>query len=259
MKRWLWWLILAAIPCAWPADLDHSAWDALLKRYMNNQHLLDYTSWKATGLVELDAYLARAAAPWPADLSQQARKAALINTYNSLTVRWILTNYPIASIWRTHHPFTDARHRMDGRTVSLDAIETELRNMGDPRIHSALVCAARSCPPLRREAYIGEKVEEQLDANVREWLSMPDRNEFIPEKKKATVSMIFDWYKADFEKGGGSVEAFLAKHSPAAQFLLEKKAAIKYQPYHWGLNDSSGLGSDYSSVQFYWDYIRNKG
>jgi len=59
--------------------------------------------------------------------------------------------------------------------------------MGDPRIHSALVCAARSCPPLRRDAYTREKVEEQLDANVREWLSMPDRNEFIPEKKKATA------------------------------------------------------------------------
>lgn len=250
MKRLM---LLAAVSCAWPTEMDHSAWDALLKRYVNAQYLVDYSAWKSGGLPELDSYLARIAAPWPNDLSGEARKATLIDAYNALTVRWILKNYPVASIWRTHHPFTEVRHQLNGAAISLDAIEGELRNMGDPRIHAALVCAARSCPPLRREAYTAERLDRQLDANVRDWLSMPDRNQFISEKHKAEVSMIFKWYKADFEKNGGSVEAFLAKYVP-----LPKGVTLKYKPYHWGLNDASALGSDYSHAKFYWDYLRNK-
>jgi hypothetical protein len=247
-------LILTAL-CAQAADIDHSAWDAMLKRYVNQQHLVDYAAWKTGALVDLDNYIARLAAPWPQDISPAARKAALLNAYNALTIRWIISNYPVASIWRTQHPFTEARHHIDNRAVSLDAIETELRNMADPRIHAALVCAARSCPPLRREAYTADKLDAQLDANVTEWLAMPDRNQFVPGKKSASVSMIFKWYKADFEKNGGSVEAFLAKYAPVP---LTNKTALKYEPYHWGLNDASDLGKDYSATKFYWDALRNK-
>jgi Protein of unknown function, DUF547 len=257
MKRVLLWITLTAVS-ARAADIDHSPWDALLKRYVDQQHLVDYATWKRAGLVDLDHYLAGLAAPWPQDLSPAARKAALLNAYNCLTIRWIITNYPVASVWRTRHPFTEVRHRIDNRAVSLDAIETELRNMGDPRIHAALVCAARSCPPLRREAYAGDKLDPQLDANVSEWLAMRDRNQFIPGKNRASVSMIFKWYKGDFEKNGGSVEGFLAKYAPSAHFLLARKATLKYAPYHWGLNDTSDLGRDYSSSKFYWDYLRNK-
>ncbi len=236
MKRVLLYIALTALSaCA--ADIDHSSWDVLLKRYVNEQHLVDYAGWKRAGVVELNEYLARLAAPWPKDISPAARKTALLNAYNSLTVRWIITNYP---------------------AVSLDAIETELRNMGDPRIHAALVCAARSCPPLRRESYAADRLDAQLDANVSEWLAMRDRNQFVPEKNRASVSMIFKWYKADFEKNGGSVEAFLTKHTPSAQFLLSGKATLKYEPYHWGLNDTSDLGRDYSSTKMYWDALRNK-
>lgn len=84
------------------------------------------------------------------------RKAALINAYNPFTVNWVVQNYPVKSIWRTSRPFGEVRHVLDGGKVSLDQIETELRNMGDPRIHGVLVCAALSCPPLRREAYVPE-------------------------------------------------------------------------------------------------------
>jgi hypothetical protein len=81
---------------------------------------------ETAGLVDLDHYLAGLAAPWPQDLSPAARKAALLNAYNCLTIRCIITNYPVASVWRTRHPFTEVRHRIDNRAVSLDAIETEL-------------------------------------------------------------------------------------------------------------------------------------
>jgi len=246
--------VLAGVPDAAGAP-DPAAWDALLKEFVTAESRVDYARLKQQGLARLDAYLATVAAPWPHDLSPAARKAALLNAYNALTVRWIVAHYPVASIWRTSHPFTAARHRVDGRSVSLDAIETELRQLGDPRIHAALVCASRSCPPLRREAYTADRLDRQLDENARAWLGDPALNEFDPAARSASVSRIFDWYGKDF----GSVTAFLLRYAPPgkAEFLRSSGARITYKPYRWGLNDTSDLGRDYSEAQFLLDRAKN--
>ncbi len=226
---------------------DNGDWAAILQRYVNQDHRVDYAALRANR-EPLDRYARQLAGPWP-PLSPDARKAALINAYNALTVRWIVDNYPVRSIWRTKKPFTEARHTIDRKAVSLDDIEGELRKM-DPRVHAALVCAARSCPPLRREPYRDDSVDRQLDDNFREWLRMPDRNRFDQAKGIAAISKIFDWYKADFERLGG-VRAVLAKYSPAFQPSMK----LEYQRYNWGLNDTSQLGGDYSDWEFYRDKL----
>lgn len=220
---------------------------------------MDYRALKTRGAGDLTKYLEQVAVPWPKDLARNERKAALINAYNALTVNWIVERYPVPSIWRTSHPFTEVRHRMDGHMVSLDQIETELRNMGDPRVHGVLVCASLSCPPLRREAYIADQLDAQLDDNVRVWLADSSLNRFNPAARKAEISMIFDWYKGDFKKAG-TVAAFLSRFAPAGQagFLREAGLTISYQPYRWGLNDTSGIGEGYSHTNFLGDYMRNK-
>jgi uncharacterized protein DUF547 len=78
--------------------------------------------------------------------------------------------------------------------------------MADPRIHAALVCAARSCPPLRREAYVADRLGGQLDNNVREWLAKPSLNHFGPSQGKAEISPIFKWYRMDFDAYLGGIE-----------------------------------------------------
>ncbi len=238
--------------------MNHAKWDALLKQYVNGQSRVDYRRWKNDGLDSLNSYLQQLAEPWPNGLSAQERKAALINAYNALTIRWILQNYPVRSIWSTKDPFTAKRHLVDGHQLSLDEIESQLRNMGDPRIHAALVCAARSCPPLRREAYTGDQVEKQLDDNARAWLANRDLNEFLPDRHVARISKIFSWYKKDFEQSGRGVEKFLASYAPAndAGYLDEGHVKIEYKPYHWGLNDTSRLGEEYSQMNVVWDRIR---
>jgi len=194
--------------------IDHSSWDALLKKYVSVEHRVDYGRWKANGLPALDAYLETLAKPWPSEMAAGERKAASINAYNALTVRWMLGNYPVKSIWKTKKPFVTRRHQVDGKTVSLDDVENGLRSLGDPRVHAVLVCAARSCPPLRHEAYLATKLDEQMDDNTRAWLSNPDLNKFDPAKRTAEVSPIFEWFKADFEKNGGTVAQFLARYAP---------------------------------------------
>ena len=240
--------------------LDHSAWGRLLAQFENEQARVDYGSLKSKGTFDLKSYLRQIAEPWPKPLTSNERKAALINAYNALTVDWIVRNYPVESIWRTSHPFTEARHVVDGRKVSLEQIEGELRNMGDPRIHAALVCASISCPPLRREAYLPAELDRQLDENTRAWLGNSALNRFDAAGRKAEVSMIFDWYRSDFEKNGSSVPLFLARFAPASQggFLSQPGVKLAYQDYNWGLNDTSNIGVKYSKAKFYRDFLRNK-
>lgn len=69
------------------------------------------------------------------------------------------------------------------------------------------------------------------------------------------MSAIFKWYKGDFD-----VNKFLAKYAPEGKglFLLEPGATVKFNEYHWGLNDSSGLGADYTKGTFLLNYLKNK-
>jgi hypothetical protein len=237
------------------AALDHSVWDGLLSKYVTEQSRVDYSRWKQEDIPALDRYLAQLAAPWPKPMPPGEEKAALLNAYNALTIRWILAHYPTPSIWKTKKPFSEARHTLNGAKVSLEMIETKLRQMGDPRIHAALVCAARGCPPLRREAYRGDRIDAQLEANTRQWLANRDWNRFQPETRTAEVSMIFKWYAKDFQDNG--VEGFLAKYAPGGRGTLEG-VKMTYRKYHWGLNDSGKLGEDYGGPGFYIDYLRNR-
>ncbi len=241
---------------AQPGGPDAALWDSLVKRYVNEEARVDYGRWKREGLAELDAFLSQVAAPWPAGMEASARKAALITTYNALTVRWVLTHYPVQSIMKTPNPFRAARQTVDGRRLSLDDVESQLRKMGDPRVHSVLVCAARSCPPLRREAYTAEQLEAQLDDNTRVWLANAKLNEFTPERNAASVSSIFKWYKGDFGSEQ-QLRAFLARYSPEGrgEFLLQPKAKLTFKDYDWGLNDASSVGKGYTQLRLYWDVV----
>jgi hypothetical protein len=251
---------LLCLPLAGAAELlSHAAWDALLRQYVNDAHRVDYARWKADGTEALDAYLKGLAKPFPAGTTAAQRQAALTNAYNALTIRWVLTHFPVQSIWKTKQPFTGRRHTVDGKTVSLDDVETELRNTMGERTHAVLVCAARSCPPLRREAYTAERLDDQLDDNTRAWLARPALNEFLPAQNRAEVSKIFDWYKGDFEKNGRSLAGFLAQYAPAGRgdFLRSGKSPrITFKDYDWGLNDAGTVGANYRGFSL--DYLRNK-
>ncbi len=252
---WIRWVLtlVASSPAA-AQSLDHRAWDAILKAHTTTGARVDYGALKQDPAA-LDGYLKQVAARWPAGLAKAERKAALLNTYNALTIRWIVTHYPVRSIWKTPQPFTGVRHTVDGKRVSLDGIETELRALGDPRVHSAVVCASLGCPPIRREAWVAERLDAQLDDQVKTWLSSVEYNRFEPARKAAHVSMIFQWYADDFKPAG--VRAFLSRYVPGTEFLKSGEAKIDYLSYPWGLNDTASSGADYSENEFAADQRKN--
>jgi hypothetical protein len=266
--------VLAAVHCAGDpekeavrrvsvtAGLDHSEWARLLAKYVDERGLVDYARWKATpaDLTALQTYLARIAAPPQPAAAGNDLAASLINAYNAATIGWVLENFPIESIRSTDGPFRKRRHRVGGEAVSLDDIEHgTLRPLIGYRVHAALVCAARSCPPLRREAYEAARLEKQLDAAMRTWLARGDLNRVRPVENRIRVSPIFRWFAEDFEKAGG-VRAVLRKYTTpeVARRLADPRLEIRYLRYDWGLNDREGRGARYGRVRLFWDDLRNR-
>ena len=243
------------------AGLDHSVWTRLLEKY-TDRGLVDYAAWKRSpeDLRALSSYLARIALPATPPARDGDLEASLVNAYNAATVDWILRNYPTQSIQSLPGSFTSRRLRMGGQAVSLDDIEHgTLRPLLGFRVHAALSCASRSCPPLARHAYTPETLDRDLDRRMRLWLGRPDMNRFDPASKKALISQIFRWYAADFEKVGG-VRRVLARYAPDPYipFLTAGDFTIEYLPYDWGLNDQGAEGRGYGAFHLLWDKLRHR-
>jgi hypothetical protein len=108
----------------------------------------------------------------------------------------------------------------------------------DPRVHFALVCGARSCPPIG--FYEADQIEFQLELAASSFINSP-QVKILPKERAIFISMIFKWYKVDF---GGSDQALLETLSNYLDeggkktFFRENmdRIRIRYQPYDWNLN-----------------------
>jgi hypothetical protein len=149
-----------------PLDqIDHSVWDGLLKKYVDDKGLVNYKAWKANAgdAQALDQYLAHLSQSNDNGTKEQ-QLAFWINTYNAVTVKGILREYPTTSI-RNHtakilgyNIWKNLKLIVGGKSVSLHEMEHQvLRKMGEPRIHFAIVCASIGCPRLLNEAYVAER------------------------------------------------------------------------------------------------------
>mgnify|MGYP001585357909 CR=1 FL=1 len=112
----------------------------------------------------------------------------------------------------------------------------------EPRLHFALVCAAKGCPTLRSEAYVGPRLDSQFDDQAKQFLAMPDKNRVEAAERVGYLSPIFKWYGGDFEKKSGSVLAALKPYWPekSAAALAKGGFKIRYTDYDWSLNEESG-------------------
>jgi hypothetical protein len=131
-----------------------------------------------------------------------------------------------------------------GKTITLDDVEHGLirPQYHEPRVHFALVCAAKGCPPLRSQSYVGSRLDEQLDDQAKMFLTNGGKNRV--KDHTIYLSPIFKWYGDDFTKKYGSVLNFVRLYFPEseAKFLQSATTAqgefqIKYTDYDWSLND----------------------
>lgn len=228
--------------------VDHSTWDRLLKKYVNDEGMVDYQAWKnsTADLAALKKYLATLSrADAGARASKAGKLAFWINAYNALTVHGILEVYPTTSI-RNHtavafgyNIWKDLLLPVGQEKYSLNDIEHKiLRKLSEPRIHFAIVCASIGCPRLRNEAYTPAAVDAQLADNTRDFFSRKRNLRVDPQRRVIYVSSILDWFSEDFGATPQDGLAGLANYMPesAARFVRQKRFAIRYLEYNWNLN-----------------------
>ena len=176
--------------------------------------LVDYQALKENGKLEA-AYQQLLNFPVKNLSNQEEELAFYINTYNILALKMVLDHWPLDSIKDVGSLLSPVWGKpagsINGKTVSLDDIENKiLRQMGEPRIHFAIVCASVSCPDLRTTPYTASKLNTQLDEQVQQFLGNADKGLRIGDKN-IQISNIFDWFGKDFKPAGG-VEAFIHRY-----------------------------------------------
>lgn len=247
-------LLLAgrAAPAACPdVDPAHGAWTRLLAAHVDDGRV-DYEGIARAGRDALDAYLATLEGVCRATYdawSREARIAFWLNVYNAAVVRLVLDEWPIDSVrdvgWLPGAAFRKPVLSMEGlgrRRMSLDDVEHDtLRHdpgLFDARMHFALVCGARSCPPLRAEAYRGADLGAQLDDQGRRFLRDVTKNRWDGASRTLFLSAIFRWFREDFERAAGSVPAFVARYLPPADAAAIEagEVEVEHLDYDWALN-----------------------
>ncbi len=227
---------------SWTAEMTSATdlWDGFLQKYVNAKGGVDYIGITAgVGQDELKKILDSYAAMDPTSLNDSGKKALYINFYNAGMIFNILQwakaekidvksekflsqavnkiDAPGGNIWNGKWKF-----KIRGIDVSLDDIEHGLvrgEAKGDlasikvktldARIHSAVNCAAYSCPRVREKAYRPDTIEAMLDENMREWVNSTEQFSKLSDSKLKANQIVF-WYYTDFESSGGA-GSFLAK------------------------------------------------
>jgi hypothetical protein len=99
-------------------------------------------------------------------------------------------------------------------------------------LHFALVCGAVSCPPLGSVPFTANNLDHELENITRRALNGPQLIALDMEKKTVTVSKIFEWYKADFAKAGGTID--FINHYRVNKIPID--FSVTYADYSWQLN-----------------------
>ena len=220
--------------------VNSTVYAELLKKYVRDGKV-DYAGFKAEE-PKLDQYLKILENVDPEKLSPKEQFAFYANAYNAWTIKLILSGYPgVKSIkdlgTLLKSPWKKKIVRINGEVISLDYVEHEILRprYKDPRVHFAINCAAKSCPPLRPEPYSGHILDRQLDDATR--LFINDPKSYRLEDNNLYVSRIFKWFSEDFNE---DIFGFFLKYATGE--LRNKLAAkagrisVKYLQYDWSLN-----------------------
>lgn len=224
------------------SGLSHDSYDGLLRKYVDDRGRVDYDGLKEERAV-LKNYLSLLSKnPPKATWSEHEKLAFWINAYNAFTLDLILTHHPVESIRDIgpliRIPFISSAWdinfiQIGDQMYDLNELEHGIirKQFEEPRIHFALVCAAKSCPKLLKGAYLPEKLESQLTQATVDFLADPTKNEFKSPEEIA-LSKIFSWYGGDFTSQG-SLIGFLNAYGPTS---LTEEAKITWKAYDWSLN-----------------------
>ncbi|XP_045158695.2 uncharacterized protein LOC123524512 isoform X2 [Mercenaria mercenaria] len=200
------------------------------------------------------------------EATREEKLAFFINVYNAQVIHANVTMGPPVNLWQRYKFFNTVRYIIGGHQYSLQDIENGVlranrKGMGmlmkpfgssDPRlkvaletpeplIHFALVCGAKSCPPIK--TYSAEGIYEQLNLAAESFLEGEDGCQVDMSKRTIKLSQILKWYSVDFGKNKDEVVDWVHKHLPdsekktqVGELLQSKNYKLSHMPYDWGIN-----------------------
>ncbi|MBN2530474.1 MAG: DUF547 domain-containing protein [Deltaproteobacteria bacterium] len=233
-------------------DHSHANFTAILKKVVEGKKV-NYRVLKKDADF-LSRYLHDLSAVCKSDFSRfssSQKLAFFINAYNAYTLKLIVTHYPIKSIQQISSGAGDAWHQpivalnnLFGQNITLDYLENKVirPRFKEPRIHFALNCASRGCPPLRAAAYTPKGLYQQLNDVTRAFMANRSENQYEAQKNVLRLSKLFKWYATDFG-GEDQLAAFFIQYGPSEQAKVVQNAIesgtpphLEFNAYDWDLN-----------------------
>ncbi len=169
-------------------------------------------------------------------LPENIKKSFLINAYNILAIKNVVDRYPVKSPMDIAGFYDGIKHTVGRKKITLDEIENkELRPVyKDARFHFVLVCGAMGCPPITNFAYVPDKLEQQMERQVKAALNNGTFIKVNDDDKKVLLAEIFKWYEADFKQEGTNVLGFINKYR---ENKIPDDYKVDYYSYDWSLNE----------------------
>lgn len=195
--------------------------------------------------------------------TREQRLAGWINLYNALIIDAVRTLGITESIRQVPGFFRQAAYQIGGQRYSAELIEHGLLRANrpphprlptllggddprrayalptlDPRVHCALNCATRSCPP--PQVYTAAAVDAQLDRACQAFIQGGGLD--VDSDGALTLSGVFAFYLDDFGGPQGLI-AFVEPYLPDPETRQAAQAAwtagrVAFQPYDWALDFS---------------------
>ncbi len=244
---------------------DHTLFSSVLTQYVSldgKQSALDYDgiAQNPIAVAALDAYRIDVANADPEALKGQAQQLAFwLNAYNANVIAGVLASYggdPTYSVITSGTFFNARVYRIAGLMMSLDELEQGVirgdwdhpnvagspsdaklrafhsalwgKEQVNARIHVALNCAALSCPNLLQKAWLPATLPQDLQQALEAFLADPFKG-----AGSDGISLLFTYYKPDFEAEAGSVSAFIENNRKGG---LSGVSTDKSLNYDWTLN-----------------------
>jgi len=247
---------LTALPAMSAPKFSYDDWNKVLGKYVNDKGRVNYAAL-AKDRAELDRFVAAVEKTSPKSSpemfpAKNDKLAYYLNAYNAHVFKGVLEllakDASTDSVWgalKTGYGFFVGRDIVvGGEKTNLKKLEDkEVREaFADPRVHAALNCASLGCPRLPKVAFDPEKLDQQLDAGMTEFVSEARNVTVDDAAKTVTLSKILDWFEKDFvayEKAhgnpGGNQIDYVNRYRGALP-KVPRTHKMKFFDYDKGLN-----------------------
>jgi hypothetical protein len=211
-----------------------SSSDSFLKKYVSSGSVA-YTKIKQN-IGEVEALYALIGEMNLSGVDFAMQKSFYINAYNIIVIYWVAKHYPLKSPLDNSGFFDKVKHKVAGEEITLNSLEIKklLLPYKDARLHFALACAAKSCPPLASFAYTPVALDKQLTERATAALNNPGWLKINNAEKKIELSKIFEWYKKDFTADGKTELEWINQYRKEK---IPATYAVGFYEYNWALNE----------------------